>query len=207
MIELLLTPGHRLTLELRDHGDVEARAEWVDGDRVGIALFQRLPVLPSSLVGTAADLVYATPRGLHRAPAAVLAARRGGVLELTVYAAPEVDQRRDHVRVAVRVPSTVRPADGHRPPLHTFTIDVSGAGVLVAGAGPVHAGDLVEVSLRLPDEEGPLVVAPAPVVRVDPGGRTAIAFDDLAGRERERLVRFVFERQRLERRAARERRS
>ncbi len=206
MIDLLLTPGHPLTLELAEHGDFEARAEWVDGDRVAIALFARLPVLPTTLVGAAAQLVYATPRGLHRVPGAVLGAQRGGILELTMLAAPDVDQRRDHVRVAAPIPGTVVPEDGHRPPLHTYTIDVSGAGVLVAGAGPVAVGDAVAVTLKLPGADTPFV-AHSHVVRVDADGRAAVAFDELDDRERERLVRFVFERQRLERRAARERRS
>ncbi len=200
---LHLTPGHPLTVELGEHGDHPARAEWVDGDRVAVALLRRPPVLPSALVGCAATLAYATPRGLHHVAAAVLGAQRGGVLELTVLAEPEIDQRRDHVRVCAPIPGLVAPSDGHRPPLHTYTIDVSGAGVLVAGAGPVQVGDAVAVTLKLPGGEPPLV-ARSHIVRVDPDGRAAVAFDELDARERERLVRFVFERQRLLRRAARE---
>jgi len=196
-------PGATGILALPGHGSHQVRVEWRSGELLAVALFARLPVLASSLIGASARLSYANARGLHRVAVAVLGTHRGGILELTMLGAAETDQRREHVRVAAPLPGVVAPADGARPPLHTYTIDVSGAGVLIAGAGPVQIGDAVAVTLKVPGADDP-VTALSHIVRVEEDGHVAVAFDALGERERERLVRFVFERQRLERRAARD---
>ncbi len=200
---LSLSAGTSAVLELPELGPWQARVEWLDGERIAIALYARLPILASTLIGVSARLTFANERGLHRLPVAVLGTQRGGIIELTLLAEPEVDQRREHVRVSAPIVGVVEPADHAWPALHTYTLDVSGAGVLIAGAGPVEVGDAVAVTLRIPGASEPLT-ALSHIVRKDPDGHVAVAFDELDPRERERLVRFVFERQRLERQAARE---
>ena len=203
MTGLDLHPGSLVTLDLGAHGDFPVRVEWGNGDRLGVTLQKALPVLASALVGFPARLAYATPRGVCYAGAEVVAAARGGLLELALAGETEVEQRRGHVRVAAPLLTTVRPAGASRPVLHTFTIDVSGAGVLVAGAGRAAVGDEVTVTLKVPGQDEPMVAADGRVVRRTANGHVAIAFAELARTDRERLVRFVFERQRQERRASR----
>ncbi len=206
MTTTLLPPGTPVELELGAHGDHAARAEWCHGDRVGVAVPGPLPVLASALVGGPAAVVFPTPRGVHRVDVTVVAAARGGLFELLALTPAEVAQRREHVRVAAPLHATVEPADGSRPPLHTFTVDLSGAGVLLAGAGPVERGDLVSVTVRVPGGGEPVAAASSRVVRRGATGHVAVAFGGLARADRERIVRYVFERQREERRAARQRR-
>ncbi len=206
MTTSLLPPGSPVELELGAHGDHPARAEWCHEDRLGGAVPGPLPVLASALVGGPAAVVFPTPRGVHRVDVTVVAAGRGGLLELVAESAAQVAQRRAHVRVAAPLHATVQPADAAHPPLHTFTVDLSGAGVLLAGAGPVRAGDLVSVTVRVPGGDAPVAAPSSRVVRRGATGHVAVAFGGLERADRERVVRYVFERQREERRAARQRR-
>jgi hypothetical protein len=206
MSTTLLPPGSAVELELGAHGDHHARAEWCHHDRLGVSVPGPLPVLASALVGGPAAVVFPTPRGLHRVDATVVAAARGGVLELLALTAAQVAQRREHVRVSAPLHATVQPADAAHPPLHTFTVDLSGAGVLLAGAGPVERGDLVSVTVRVPGGDAPVAAPSSRVVRRGATGHVAVAFGGLERADRERVVRYVFERQREERRAARQRR-
>jgi c-di-GMP-binding flagellar brake protein YcgR len=146
-------------------------------------------------------VAYTTRRGLHLAVSVVVGAEHSGLLELLVTAELERAQRRDHVRVAALLTGTVRPPHGDAP-LHTYTLDVSGSGVLVAGAGPVTIGDGVGVTLKLPGDR--LLEATGEVARRSRDGHVGLALAGLTHREREALVRFVFERQRHDLRAARE---
>jgi c-di-GMP-binding flagellar brake protein YcgR len=87
--------------------------------------------------------------------------------------------------------------------LHTYTLDVSGGGLLVAGIGPADDGDEVVVTVKLPDRE-PLRVN-GRVARRTAEGHAGLVLEDISDADREELVRWIFERQRLERAAARER--
>jgi hypothetical protein len=203
MTSSALPPGTPVELELADGERHAARAEWQDGDRAAVVVPGPLPVLASALVGTGAALVFGTPRGVHRVEATIVAAGRGGLLELLALTEAQVAQRREHVRVSAPLPATVTPADPDRPALATFTIDLSGAGVLVAGAGPVRRGDAVAVTLRLPGADAPIAAPRSRVVRRGASGHVALAFGGLARADRERIVRYVFERQREQRRVAR----
>ena len=172
-------------------------------DRLALAVMSRLPVDPATLSGTAAALAVATPRGIVRGRGVVIAADRAGIVEVAITEDIELDQRREHVRVTAQVPGLVAPRDEAHPPLHTFTLDVSGGGILVAGAGPADIGTPVAVTVKLPDRD-PLVTDGRIARRTD-GGYVGLVFEGISEPEREELVRWIFERQRLERQAARER--
>jgi c-di-GMP-binding flagellar brake protein YcgR len=192
--------GQSAHLVLDGHGRWTARVEAVDETRVVVAALARLPTDHAVLSGAQARLAVATPRGIVNVTGIVLAADRSGLLEVELNGEPQVDQRRHHVRVPARVPGLVGPRDSSQPALHTFTIDVSGGGVLVAGAGPVEPGAPVAVTVKLPDRE-PLT-SDGRIARVTDDGHVALSFDGIADEQREALVRWIFERQRLERAAA-----
>jgi hypothetical protein len=199
-----LARGQAVQLELDHHGRWTAHVEAVMPDRVAIATLARLPLSAADLTGTPARLVVITPGGLARVQGVVLAADRAGVMELAVTDEIEIDQRRHHVRISAAVPGVVAPRDEAHPPLHTFTLDVSGGGLLVAGAGPAEIGAPVAVTLKLPDRD-PLRTD-ARVARRTADGHVGLVFEGITVPEREALVRWIFERQRLERQAARDRR-
>ena len=194
--------GQAVELELGRHGRWTARVEAVMTDRIAVAALARLPLGGAELAGAPAQMAITTPRGIVRTQAIVLAADRAGLLELQITEEPAIDQRRDHVRIAASLPGVVAPRNELHPPLHTFTLDVSGGGLLIAGAGPADVGTVVELTLKLPERD-PLRTE-ARIARRTDGGHVGLVFHEMPEAEREALVRWIFERQRLERAALRE---
>ena len=94
--------------------------------------------------------------------------------------------------------------DGMR--VQSFTVDVSGGGLLLAGPDTLVIGDEVTFQLTLTPGVTP-VSGQGRVVRIDPQGRRAVEFDSISDLDRRRLVRFIFECQRTERRRGLERRA
>jgi hypothetical protein len=117
-------------------------------------------------------------------------------LQQVVPLAPRHVQRRDHARVDVVRPVAMVP-DGFRVGwLNGFTRNVSAGGVLVTGAEALGRGDRLRLRFELETEDD-LIDLFARVVRADdPLGLRGLRLEELDERVRERLVRFVFERQR-----------
>jgi hypothetical protein len=198
-----LARGQAVQLELDRHGSWTARVEAVMPDRVAVSPLAPIPGDAAALPGRPVRLASPTPRGVVRVEGVIVAADRSGLLEVELTAEVELDQRRDHVRIAARIPGLVAPRDEGHPPLHTFTLDVSGGGLLLAGAGPAEVGAPVVVTVKLPDRD-PLRTE-GRIARRTHAGSVGLVFEGIAETERELLVRWIFERQRLERQAARER--
>lgn len=106
-------------------------------------------------------------------------------------------QRREAVRVVRARPVTVRRSG--RATVSTYSIDLSGLGILLAGPDTLELGERVRFRLSLGDQEEP-VVGDATVVRIDQRGYRAIRLDEIPDADRRRLVRYVFECQREDRR-------
>ena len=80
--------------------------------------------------------------------------------------------------------------------LNGFTRNVSAGGVLIAGADALEAGDRLRLRFELDDEDD-LIDLLARVVRADDAwGLRGLRLERLTDRERERIVKFVFARQR-----------
>jgi hypothetical protein len=105
-------------------------------------------------------------------------------------------QRRDDVRIDLVRPVAMVP-DGFRVGwLNGFTRNLSAGGVLVTGADALEAGDRLRVRFELDSEEDLLDVL-ARVVRADDAwGLRGLRLEGIDPGRRERIVRFVFERQR-----------
>lgn len=194
--------GQSAQLELDGHGRWSVIVEATMPGRLAVAALASPPAERSALPGAQARLAVATPRGLVRTTGVVLAADPSGLFEIDLTAEPQVEQRRSHVRVAALLPGLVHPADGGHQPLHTYTLDVSGGGVLVAGAGPADVGAAVEITVKLPERD-PLRTD-GRIARRTREGHVALAFDGIDDDAREQLVRWIFERQRRDRHEARE---
>jgi PilZ domain len=129
-------------------------------------------------------------RGLLRATGFVRE-RRERELAVALDAAPELVQRREHVRASAELPVVVESLD---MPGATAgrTIDAGGGGArLELPRHELSRDDLVRIELELPDGEP--VEASARVVRVY-GDDVSVEFRGIAWGERERLIRFVFAR-------------
>jgi hypothetical protein len=111
-------------------------------------------------------------------------------------APPRAPQRRDEVRIDLVRPVALIP-DGFKVGwLNGFTRNVSAGGVLIAGAEAMEAGDRLRLRFELDDEED-LIDLLARVVRADDTwGLRGLRLERLSDRERERIVKFVFARQR-----------
>ena len=110
----------------------------------------------------------------------------------------EVLQERDYVRIRAGRPVIVYRGSDHGR-IESFTVDVSGGGLLLAGPDTLAVGEQMTFRLSLAAGEPP-VAGTGQVVRVDAVGRRAIAFTEISDLDRRRLVRFIFECQRAERR-------
>lgn len=111
-------------------------------------------------------------------------------------------QRRGAVRVPVNLIVHYRLGDGtDAAVIGAITENLSAGGALLRLAEPIEAGSRLEVTVHCGGRAGDLTVAAVAVRcdRLESGDRPwriALAFDELAPAEEDRLVRFVFERQR-----------
>lgn len=105
-------------------------------------------------------------------------------------------QRREDARIDLVRPVAIIPEGFKVGWLNGFTRNVSAGGVLVAGADALGPGDKLRLRFELDSEED-LIDLLARVVRADDAwGLRGLRLERLTDRERERLVKFVFARQR-----------
>ena len=143
---------------------------------------------------------YLTPRGRVRlrGTAIVDDPKEPDLLRIEGPRSIEVIQEREYVRIQAARPVVVY-VGGHRHEIQSYTVDLSGGGFLLAGPDTLKAGDELRFQLNL--GEGVLPIAGGGrVVRIDSRGRLAVAFEEISELDRRRLVRFIFECQRSERR-------
>lgn len=114
-----------------------------------------------------------------------------------------VNQKREFVRLAVNLSVRFRVIDGDNqgPIEEGMTIDISAGGALFSTQADIKAGQKIEMELQLSDEESFFSLAHA--IRVFERGkheknavRAAIEFDDISESQRDRIFRFIFEKQR-----------
>jgi len=118
------------------------------------------------------------------------------VLRMDGLRAVEVLQEREFVRIRAARP--VRLFVGKElQPIETFTIDVSGGGLLLAGPETLRIGEQLRFQLTVAQGDDPITGA-AKVVRSDAGGHRGVCFEEISDADRTRLVRFIFECQRTE---------
>jgi PilZ domain len=110
----------------------------------------------------------------------------------------EVLQEREYVRIQSARPVVVY-TGGDRQEVQSYTVDLSGGGFLLAGPDTLKVGEEVKFQLTLTQGVLP-ITGRGKVVRIDSRGRLAVAFQDISDLDRRRLVRFIFECQRNERR-------
>lgn len=109
----------------------------------------------------------------------------------------EVVQRRDFVRVDAAQPVRLTDPSGDKP-MHTHAVDISGGGILVSDEGLLREGQALRFSLELEPGRPPLE-GTARVVRTESGGEKGLAFEAISTSDRQRLIHYIFDRQRLDR--------
>ena len=200
------------TLAEMRHLDPRARviicSAWLTQPRVTTALrlgakgfvskpFDRATLLAA--VDAALSEVGTAARGAGGAGGAGAAGGAGGagaapgaaaeaVVRRPALADPELrDERREFDRVAVALPVTLLPDD--RPPIATWTVDVSGGGMLVNASG-LPDGARVDFQLTIGPGEAPLE-GTARVARAPKPDHLALAFESVRAADHERLIAYL----------------
>ena len=148
------------------------------------------------VIGTQVGIDVTTSRGVVHVDARVAAVRDGDVLDLEVAGDRELIQRREYVRVDAVLDVAVAPA-GDADRRTAVAVNISGSGAVVSHLEGLAPGDRVDLWLRLAPHE-PQIMVGGRVVRETGEHLLAVHFEQLAAADRERIVHYVFERQRLE---------
>lgn len=184
-----------LTL-VRPSGErVQARVAERHGEELLVALMFRpeTPLQPGRLDGLL--LEFSSSRGRVRLQGAATLLERE-LLRFSDLQPAELLQEREYVRVQTTRPVLVSGSGGNS--IQTFSVDLSGGGMLLAGPATLKVGERIQ--FRLVTAQGsPPISGLGIVVRTDSQGRRAVCFEEIGEGDHRRLVRFIFECQRLER--------
>jgi c-di-GMP-binding flagellar brake protein YcgR len=176
---------------------VQARVAERNGEELLVALMFRVerPLDDGRLEEL--QLEFTTPRGRIRLNSTVTLEDR----ELLRFRAPhaiELIQEREYVRIQSTRPVLVITGSSQGT-VQTYSVDISGGGMLLAGPSTLKVGEQVEFRLTIAKGDSP-IAGVGTIVRTDTQGRRALCFDEIGEGEHRRLVRFIFECQRAERR-------
>jgi c-di-GMP-binding flagellar brake protein YcgR len=157
---------------------------------------EELTPIPAEELGEGAEplvVEYVTARGVVRFRGQAVLQERD-LVRFEVSAAPEITQRREFVRV----PAVQNVALGGlmgEAGTKGHAIDVSGGGMLLSGADHLELGSIVRFTLSV-GAGLPEIAGWARVVRAAEQGRRGLVFEQISADDRQRLIHFVFERQR-----------
>jgi hypothetical protein len=154
------------------------------------------------LTDASVSLEFTNLRGVCRIPGTAQAAADPGALRVDTTGDPELIQRRDYYRVEAFVPVTYQPYGPDGATVTANTLDVSGGGFRLSGVEGLRLWDMLRFTLELGEGEDP-VQAIAQAVREADEDAFGMRFVEILERERQRLVRWVFARERAARQIAR----
>ena len=149
------------------------------------------------VVGDSVGIDITTSRGLLHVDARIAGVRDGDLLDLECADDGEVVQRREFARVDASLAVTVASQPGAKGQIPAAAVNISGSGAVVSRLGALAIGEPVTLSLQLVPAEPPILIS-GRVVREFGEHLRAIHFEQVHQSDRERIVRYVFERQRLE---------
>lgn len=196
---VLPAAGDNVILSTSAGGRIPARVTACESGSLTVAIMVPIkPLSESQLAALVLDYLDARGRVRLRGAAVIEDPHEPDLLRIADPRSIEILQQREFVRV-----QTARPValSSPRDALHieTYTVDLSGSGFMLAGPDSLKVG--YEISFRLSLGEDVLPIAgKGMVVRIDRRGRPAVAIDELSDLDRRRLVRFIFDCQRVERR-------
>lgn len=179
-------------------GDGQGTLTTPDGEQLPVRTFERgrdvvLVVLtdvdePEEPLD-AAELEYTSVRGVVRLHGEAVFEDRS-LIRFRSRGEAEVEQRRSFVRV--HAPQALTLQDGGAGARRVHAVDLSGGGMLLSGVETLQIGETVRFAMTLDDRQPP-IEGGARVVRVREDGKRGLAFQEIAERDRQRLIRFVFE--------------
>jgi hypothetical protein len=196
--------GQHVRLTVAELGSISGQVIEVSDGHLIISLFLgESRMVPDRIEYDDVMLEYTAVRGLYR--------RRGtgrfdvaGVdtMRFLPVIEAELIQRRGFARVDVAVPVSVS-IDDVTPPVVVESLDLSGSGARLhdpEDSDHLAVGRMVWVEISISDGNEP-IQARGTVLRELEDGTKGVHFDYIPEHHRDRLVRFLFERQRLMRQA------
>ena len=192
-------PGRSEAVTIIDPGGERIPGRVVESSSEGLdvaLMFRSAQPLREDQLGQLA-LEFTLPRGRVRLRGDV-SLEAGDLLHIAHLRPVEVRQEREYVRVPSSRPVTIGIAHGPSSKMMTYSVDLSGGGILLAGPSTLEVGERVPFELAVAKGEPP-VCGVGVVVRVDSASRRAIRFEQISDLDRRRLVHFIFECMRIER--------
>jgi len=177
------------------------QAVWIaasDGEQLTLELpaESEPPLRPGRAILVSLEAI--SPRGVVRMLGEARLIDRG-TIRFRVADVLEVHQRRSYVRFSVSRPIILDTRQGDTP-IASIALDLGGGGLLVAGPDHLELGTRVWFRLRL-ERDGSPIEGHGRVVRIDGHGRRGIAFDTISETDRDRVISYIFDRERSARRA------
>jgi hypothetical protein len=176
---------------------IPAHALEVDADATILEFLRNQGDVASELANGAVAIQYVTHRGICRIDGVAHKAKTQGAIRVDFTGKVELIQRREFVRIDAMVPVTYLPLGKGGWVAETTTINVSGGGFMISGREGLRMDEICEFTVELDGEReaGPLT-CDGQVVRETRGG-LGIRIVTIEEDERERLIRWVFARERL----------
>lgn len=194
-----------VVLTLPQQEQYRARVTRVTPDEIVVVLMTdaRDPLSPGDVAPMAIE--YPGPRGLVRFEGSGTVAT-SDLIRFKLDGAVDVVQRRDFVRVRVVRPLSIAPLRADGSPgewVDALTVNLSGNGLLTAGPETLSVDQAVAFRIEIADGEAP-VEGRGRVARIGDAGQRGMAIEQLDGDGRRRLVRFIFECERIARQRTRD---
>src|SRR5215208_6382526 len=186
--------GQHVKLLIGDLPAMDARIEEISESEAIVGLFKE-PEPPLKDIGPIQGIIEASgPRGLTRLVGTLTQrGREVDAARLEFDQGPEVIQRRQFVRIETTTTVSLTRENGDIA--KTFTLNLSGAGLLLGGPADLQMDELLKLDIDVGDEDPP-IHARGRVVRETAEGNKGVRIEMIEEGDRERLIHFVFERQR-----------
>lgn len=187
-------PQQPATLVMPDGEHLPARIDGSEGQDLLVLAMVRLgrDLTPEALQSATVEI--AGKKGVLRL-GGVVSLQDGEVLRFAHLRSVDMVQRREYVRVKATRPVHVT-LDGSSAAIECYSVDLSGGGMLLGSLEHVRVGE--RIGFRLTTDKDAQIGGTGRIVRIDPGGKRAIAFDSISEGDRRRLIKFIFECQRAE---------
>jgi hypothetical protein len=178
---------------------VNARAYDVNADATVVEFLSSQADAASEMANGSVAIQYVTRRGVCRIDGVAHRTKQAGAIRVDHTGEVELIQRREFVRIDAMVPCTYQPMGPTGWTAETTTINVSGGGFMISGREGLRDGEVCTFTLHLDGErEAGELECDGQVVRETAGG-LGIQITQIDEDERERLIRWVFARERLSR--------
>jgi hypothetical protein len=169
----------------------------IDAPRATVVLLAR-PIWPlDAMLGEEVAIHLTTKRGVLRLDARIVTVSGGDRMTLEIHGSCELDQRRLFARVDAFLEVVAVAPPGSTETIAAAVVNISAAGAVVSRLERLSPGDPVDLTLTLAPHEPPVEIGGRVVRRFDRLLR-AVYFERIHDADRERIVRFVIVRQRLE---------